>query len=269
MIKEISILIVNYNSFDFVDISLYALSKLTKNPYKVFILDNGSNIIDYENLRKVCSNYKNCILERRKTILKGSLAHGTALDYLVKKVDTPYFSILDADAIWLIKNWDEILIRQLNDEVKVIGTQAPVGSSKKQDFPLMFAVLFELESFKRLNISFMPKENSVYHDTGWEVREKYLRAGYKGKVLEMKNTRNFKDGPFKYIICAEYYLEGAPHIFASHFGRGSTLGEHKYRKGFGNIYRFPIIGKYLRMKKGKEEKENWFNICKEVINKQI
>jgi len=78
MIKKISILIVNYNSSDFIDISLYALSKLTKNFYKIFILDNGPNITDYENLKKVCSEYKNCVLERRKTILRGSLAHGIA-----------------------------------------------------------------------------------------------------------------------------------------------------------------------------------------------
>jgi len=191
------------------------------------------------------------------------------LNLLVKKIDTPYFSILDTEAIWLIKNWDEILISHLSDKVKVIGTQAPVGSAKKQDFPLMFAALFELEFFKKLNISFKPKENSISQDTGWEIREKYLGEGYKRTILEMKNTRIFKDGPFKEVICGEYYLPGFPHIFASHFGRDSTLGEHKYRKGFGNIYRFPIIGKYLRMKKGKEERENWFKICKEVINKQI
>ena len=40
----ISVLIVNYNSADFIENSLYALSRLTKNPFKVFIIDNRTVI---------------------------------------------------------------------------------------------------------------------------------------------------------------------------------------------------------------------------------
>ena len=110
MKPEITILIACFNDQKFIDISLYALSKLTKNPYQVYILDNGSELKNYKDLKKICSKYKNVFLERRETDLRGSMAHGTAFNYLVKKVNTPYFSILDADAIWLKKNWDEILI---------------------------------------------------------------------------------------------------------------------------------------------------------------
>lgn len=99
----LTVLIVNFNFSEFIELSLYALRKLTRNTYKVFILDNGSKISDYRNLHRICSQYDNVFLERKKTNLKGSLAYGTALNYLVKKVTTPYFSILDADATWLIK----------------------------------------------------------------------------------------------------------------------------------------------------------------------
>ena len=261
------ILIVNYDSSDFVELSLYALEKLTKNPYTVFILDNDSKVNDYRNLKRICSKYSNVFLERKETSLRGSRAHGTALNYLVGKVDTPYFSILDADATWLIKGWDEILISKINDKVKVIGTQA--AGNKPKDFPLMFAIFFETETFKRLRIDFIPRDISSQLDTGWEIRQKYMNKGFKGEVLNLRITRTYKCGPLKEVICSEYYLEGVNHIFASHFGRGSTLGEYKYKKGCGILYNCPIIGKYLRVCRGKREKNKWIRICKDIVDRQV
>ena len=263
----LSILIVNYNSADFIAVSLESLFRLTKNPFQVFIIDNNSKVEDYNKLKKICSKFNTVYLERKEHNLKGSLAHGTALNELIKKVDTPYFSILDADAIWLKKNWDEILINQITEDIKAIGTQSP--PTKAQDFPLMFAVLFETKTFKELNIDFRPEDDVTTQDTGWELSEKFRQAGFKGKNIEQKNTRNYKKGPFKDIICSEYYLDNDYNkIFASHFGRGSNLGNQKYRKGSNIFYKAPFIGKLLRKNKGKKEKKEWLNICKKIINEQ-
>lgn len=49
----ISILITNYNTVEFVKLSLFALEKLTYNSYQVLVNDNGSNennIIELKNL---------------------------------------------------------------------------------------------------------------------------------------------------------------------------------------------------------------------------
>lgn len=269
MSNLITILIVNYNSADFIELSLFALEKLTKNNYKVCIVDNNSKLDDYEKLKKITLKYKNVSLERSETELKGSMAHGTALNHLVKKVDTPYFSILDADATWLIKNWDEILIKLMTDKVKVIGTQAP--GDKPKDFPLMFAILFESKIFNKLNIDFRPQDLDKLQDTGWELREKYLLAGYEGKTIEYFSTRVFKEGPFNSLIgIAEFYLNGYKNIFASHFGRGSTLGSNKYSRGFKRyFYKIPILGNFFIKRKGINEKQEWINICKNIVKKQI
>jgi len=265
---KLSIIIVNYNASDFIKIGLYALDKLTKFPYKVYNVDNGSKLKDYKKLIEYCNCYNNVYLERIETKLRGSLAHGTALNYLVNKVDTPYFAILDADATFLIKNWDYILINELNEKTPIIGTQAPPG--KPSDFPLMFAILFRTEEFKKLNIDFRPKDISNKQDTGWELREKYLKNGYSGKILHFKSTRIYDQGPFKDMICAEYYLDGYDHIFASHFGRGSSMGLNKYGRGegVGFIYKLPIISSPLRYLKGYREKIKWINRCKEIIDNQ-
>lgn len=267
MKELLTVCIVNFNSADFVANSLYCLKKLTKNKYKVFILDNGSNLEDFQKLKEIVKDYDNIFLERKETNLRGSIAHGTALNYLVSKVDSSYFSILDADATWLIKGWDEILIRKISDKIKVVGTEA--AGNKPKDFPLMYAMLFETEAFRKMNIDFKTRDISKYEDTGHEMRVKYMGAGFQGTNITFKNTRLFKKGPFKDVICGEYYLEGYIHIFASHFGRGAMSGQWKYVKGCGIFYRLPKIGKYLRILKGKQEKKRWIKICKDIIDKQL
>jgi hypothetical protein len=243
------------------------LSKLTKNPWQVFILDTGSTKRDFAELTKTAGNYNNVQIELSNQKLKGSLAHGTGLNALVKKVDTEYFSILDADAMWLLKDWDEVLISKLSDTCKVVGTQAMKGGPKPEDFPLMFAILFETKTFQKLNVDFRPKDLSQYQDTGWELREKYLRAGYKACLLESKSTRWYQDGPFRNVICEEYYLSEYPHIVVSHFGRGSSLGAVKYRNTI--LFDLPVIGRIAKLMKGISEKQRWLNICKAIIDAQL
>lgn len=266
MEHKVSILTVNYNSTDFIELSLYALKKLTKNSFKVFIVDNNSAISEYNKLQKILSQYDNVHLERHTTDLRGSMAHGTALNHLVKMVKTPYFSILDADATWLRKNWDEILINRLNDQIKVVGSQAPIV--KPQDFPLMFSIMFETATFQKLDIDFRPKDLEQRQDTGHEMRGKYLERGFKGLNLDVRNSRNHNEGPFARLVGIEEYSLGGDfeNILSSHFGRGSTLGAQKYKQG---IYKLPLVGPYLVNKVGKREKQQWIEICKQIIDKQV
>ena len=123
---------------------------------------------------------------------------------------------------------------------------------------------------QNLGIDFRPKRDVEYTDTGYELREKFLKSGYKGKLITIKNTRNYKFGPFRSIICAEYYLDGYNKIFASHFGRGSTLGRNKYlNTRLRIIYSIPIIGSYLLNFKGFRDKIKWIEICKKIVYSTI
>jgi len=266
MEKKLTILIVNYNSADFINLSLRVLEKLTKNSYTVFIVDNNSKKEDYLELKKYVSKFKNVSIERLETSLTGSMAHGNALNHLVKKVDTPYFSILDADATWLKKNWDEILIDKMISKIKVAGTQAP--PQKPQDFPLMFAILFETETFKKLNIDFRPSDLTKNQDTGFEIRKKYLTAGYQAINIEFKNTRYYKKGLFKKIPAAgEFYLnKNYDNIFASHFGRGSNPFAKqiiKTNNKFAQLILLPL--NYLLWRKAKY---SWIKTCLRIANIQ-
>lgn len=261
----LTILITNYNTSDFIELSLYSLKKLTKNSYVVYVYDDGSNPADYQQLQKIIIPYKNVTLIRGVAHqLDGEAAHSTALNSLTPLIQTPYFCILDSDAFWLKKNWDEILVGQLDHQIKAIGTQPP--PLKPQDFPAIFAILLETETFKKLNVQFSTPSQPGVRGIGHQLRSRYLAAGFAGKTIESKITRSYKHGPFKDIICAEYYLDkDYQKIFASHFGRGSSGGIAKYQN---LVYHLPIIGNRLLAQKGQKEKKLWLDLCRKIIDEQ-
>jgi glycosyltransferase involved in cell wall biosynthesis len=263
----ITVVLVNYNTSAFVELSLFALDKLTKNKYKVIICDNGSTWLDKIKLKRITSKYQNVEVFFRKQSAQGSMGHGEALNILIDKIDTPYGVVLDADATFLKKGWDEILVDQLDDEVKIIGAPPPKNPIKPTDFPLTYAVLFDTKTFKSLEIDMRPRDPKTGQDTGWEMREKFLKNGYRCEVLEVRSTRVYKEGPFKDIICAEYYLGGHDDIIASHLGRGSYKGAPKYKE-LSNLLSLPAINLVAKRIKGYKEIKGWLNISKEIIDRE-
>lgn len=264
---SITLLTVNFNTSKFIELIVYATQHLNYYPTEILVVDNTSEQADYLKLDSIAKKTPNMSVFRLDHNFTGSMAHGFALNFLLKKVTTPYFAILDSDATFLVKNWDQILIDRFTEKIKVIGTQA--SGNKPKDFPLMYACLFETATFQSLNIDFRPKDIQKGLDTGWEMREKYQMAGYEGITLEFRNTRHYKEGPFKKFLCAEYYLENRKEIFASHFGRGATLGASKYFKGsMKTLYNLPLIGRTLLKKRGLQEKKNWIKTCKQIIDRQ-
>ena len=280
MKELLTIITVNFNSSEFVLLQLYCLENLTKNPYKVIIRDNNSKLKDYLRLKKKIITLPNVELYRVENFnLGGSLAHGTALNDLIDRIDTKYGVILDADFTFLYKNWDEILIKQLNNNYPIIGTEGP--PSKFRDFPYVYALFFDSDIMHSLDINFLPGEilKNPSEDTGFKIREKFLKFGYKGKLLKYRDTKDFKYGPFRNLNCQEFYLEGYDDIFATHFFRGSTKGKWKFYGTYkAKLKKIPFIGEYLiKIKyvvmilskiaslKGWFEKYGWIKLCKRIV----
>lgn len=270
----ITICTVNYNSSDFIGLMLYAFNKLTSNSYKVVIRDNNSTVEDYNNLKKIIEKYDNVLLYREEENSRGSVAHGKALNDLVSRIDTDYGVIVDADATFLIKNWDGILLEKINEDTPIYGTQADMAGGKPKDFPLMFALMFKTQILKDLKIDFRPKDISLFQDTGWEIREKYKAAGYQGGLIYDFNTRDYKKGPFSNIVCSEYYLdkEAKGGIFAAHFGRGSAPKAKKLIsiRNRSSIF-VKIINKFLsyaNIIKWRKDKKLWITKAYKIINNQ-
>jgi hypothetical protein len=262
----LTVLITNYKTIDFLKLSLYGLEKLTKNSYKVLINDNGSSEDEINELKNLEQKYDYIKVNFRKTDSIPSYAHGEALDILIPIVDTKYFVVLDSDCTFLLKDWDEVLISDITDDIKIIGTPYYTSSTshKKGDFPAQFAVLFETETYRNLDISCMP-ENLKEKDTCWEWREKYLSNGMESHIFSQINTRYEKDKNFIESLCIAYYYKNR--LIASHYGRGSSGGSSKkLRKSY---YKIPIIGDFLKKRKAILEKNIWFEEVKNIINNQL
>ncbi len=261
----LTILTVNYNTADFIEVMLHAFKHLTVNPYQVVICDNGSSDRDLLALAKVAQHYDSVEVIFRQQSAPGSVGHGEAIDLLTEKVETPYFVIMDSDASFLIAHWDELLLAGLNENVKAIGTQAP--GNKPKDFPLMFAVLFETETFRRVGAKFLPDmgglEEGELTDTGWQIRRCYLDCDLSGEVLEFRNTRTWKRGPFSDMLVAEFYLSGVESIVASHYGRGSSDGLGKHNQWWRSI---PIIGPLLARCRAKWERKLWIERVRYIVD---
>lgn len=265
-----------YNASGFLDNVLYSLKKLTFSDYKVLICAKASNSRQKRKIERTAGKYENTEVFFHQPATSGSTSTGKggALDILIDKINTPYGVMMDADAVFLKKHWDKIILDRFNAQVKA-GGAPKVFSKYPIDFPDSFLTVFDTKVFKDLNVSMMPRDKSeagnIGWDVGWEMCDKFIKAGYGALVLEAKNTRDYKQGVFKdFIGVGEYYLKGCEHIFASHFGRGcSQLGSAKYRKGTNFFYRLPKIGRLFRMLKGKKDKEKWLRICRETVEKQV
>lgn len=265
---KITVLITNYNTSHFVELSLYALEKLTKNPYLVLINDNGSNYHHIKRLKKITAGRDNIeVIWRTSCDKRASFAHAQALDAMIQKVCTPYTVILDSDCTFLLKNWDEFLTGYLNDSIKIAGSPNARGRTglKPDDFPFQFAVVFETETYKRLGISCMPGNILKGEDTCCQWKPKFTQAGYKSRILITRNTRDYKQGPFASLTGIEEYYTDDDRLVAVHFGRGSSLGAAKYLQWL----KLPIIGTAVKKIFGNLEKQKWVAICREIIDSQV
>jgi len=256
---NLTIVIVNFNSAEFVLESLRAIERLTVSKWKMVICDNGSEHEDFVRLRNGASRYRNVTLLARTQAEFGSSGHGEALNVLSSHINTRYGAILDADCLPLMFGWDSFLIDKLDDEVKIAGTpvahNTPGDSKRDRSFPLMFLCLFDAEALHVADIDFRPRNIAAGEDTGWRMREAIERQGYKGFCLFGQNTRSYRQGPLAASICDEYYTDTAcERLICAHFGRGSNPRSGKYKIGSTSH---------------ADDKARWLATCASIVDSGI
>jgi len=262
MKKNLTICSVNYNSSSLLIHLIKILKSLTLNNWEMIIIENSKSRYEQRKLLNFTDKYSNIRVFFNYSESKGSIAHAEGLDKAVYFVKTPYFAILDPDCAPLVVGWDKILIEKIDSIVKICGTPLALNTPsielgilhKELDFPLAFLMMVETKTFNKLDLSFSPG-NERTQDVGWMLRETYHKNGFKGFTLVGKNTRTYKDGYFRSVICDEYYLENnCLNLFCSHLGRGSAPSSGKYIKnrylrflGLNRLHHYYNIGKWLKL----------------------
>jgi hypothetical protein len=138
--------------------------------------------------------------------LRGSIAHGTALNALAERFETEYAVIVDVDCAVLAKDWDQICIAELDGDCLAIGApyDRRAAHMRYQDFPALFFFFFKVAPFRAMGIDLRPDNHTVWdrtrfrvgralglspesRDTGWRLPREFRRHGYTGKAFDYRH----------------------------------------------------------------------------------
>ena len=133
---------VNYKTLDLTRLCLRSIRKFTRCPYKVVVIDNGSNDSSTQYLR----NLPWIELIERQTVPgeSGGQAHARALQLALDNCDTELFVSMHSDCVITQPGWLTLLIEKFDDKTACVGTGKIEMSSPIRD------LLKNLADFKTL-----------------------------------------------------------------------------------------------------------------------
>lgn len=213
-------------------------------------------IDDKVNVKKIDEIIKNISdqgLEVKKIInnKKSSYpeGHGINLDVLYRNFTSKYCAFVDCDVAFLEKNWDKILIDEIEKDKKLIaiGSEYSFDSGKYQNFPNVIFSFCKTKDLISLNIDFTKnikkiitnKEDCVYFgvkegkeiflDTAWDFCYKSKKNGYESKVLKIispriESTRDKMKFMKEGMRGEEFQFDNTPLL--THIGRSSSRSFH-------------------------------------------
>jgi hypothetical protein len=217
-----------------------------------YLIAINNNAVDIEKIKRIESKHlKVLYISPPEQMYNGlnedlSRSHGRSLDELVSGMTSKYGVICDVDVAFLSKNWDRKIVNLLSPNKIISGStyrrSVRNGSIYKySNFPCVFMSVFLVEQIQSLNISYVPTlekltvDDSNVHiygepsgreimlDTGYQIPEKIISAGYSGIPLETV-CHGFPNSVFTKHedLGDEFLLNGEP--IATHKGRAWSRG---------------------------------------------
>ena len=86
----------------------------------------------------------------------GSKGHGDCLNLIFEHMTSKFGVLVDADVAFLCKNWDVLLIDQLDSSTVMIGSEYHPTDGKMINRPNVITCAFDVNVFKMLAVDFMP-----------------------------------------------------------------------------------------------------------------
>ncbi len=237
----------------FLDLLIHSIEATESGQYDIeYLISVNNSAVDIDQLRSVESKHPKVFFinppEKMYNGVQDDLgrAHGHALNDLVSNMTAKYGVICDVDVAFLTKDWDIKIINLLDSNNIIAGStyrrSVKNGSIYKySDFPCVFMSVFLVEPMQELGVSYVPSLNKVkvdssnVHvygkpegrevmlDTGHEIPEKLIPAGYSGVPLQTV-CHGFPNAVFtkEQDLGDEFLLNGEP--MATHKGRTWSRG---------------------------------------------
>lgn len=255
--NKLTILSVCYNSSNFIAENFKSAKKGAIGEFSYLIVDNGSKKSHIKRLNKLKKSNNNIDLIFSNNDHKfASYNHAMGVEKGLLIVKTKYCLILDSDTIFLKHGWDSTLLSFFKEKTAIVGFEA----TNRIGFPQIMFSCIDVKIFKENKISCMPsfenkKECNPLNDTAHQWKK--LKKNYEIVTFPFKNTRDYNSPYFKNIVgIEEYYINNE--LFASHFGRGSSLGSAKYFKKIK-------LPNFIKKAFGKYQISKWINKSKIIL----
>ncbi len=85
-----------------------------------------------------------------------SYNHSVALNKIVEKAKENFVIIMDADFVFLIKDWDDIIVTVLDSGYAAFGVDSSLEFNKTRNFPLTTCFCYRRDLLKGLDLNFNP-----------------------------------------------------------------------------------------------------------------
>ena len=138
---------------------------------------------------------------------QSSFGHADCLNLIFENMNAQWGFFLDADTAVLKKEWDLDLIGELTENTVMIGSEYYKNDGKMVKRPNVITCAFDIKTFKKLKIDFMPSMKTIvideknknifgspigskiFLDTGCDMIENLISSGYETKVLNIVSPR--------------------------------------------------------------------------------
>jgi glycosyltransferase involved in cell wall biosynthesis len=231
----ISIVAVNYNSRDWIELLVKSVRKFTLAAHELVIVDNAS-----EDDSQVWLEAQPDV---RLFTLRQNVGHGRGLDHGIRQARFKYVLVLDADAHIQRTGWDEDILNlywQDNGTRLVAAGGGDPNAPNPKPIHACFQ-FFEREFFLGNGLSFIPGQYDVGRKNYYDV----LDLGYK-VVRVMAGPKFYPD-----TYGDEYYIEGRPTFFHQWYssrmskvpagGKVDNYSKEDYEANKRHVFSMPLV----------------------------
>lgn len=231
------------NSADYAEFLKYTCEKFLSGKHKI-----NWKYIKSVDVDKLPKGYK-CIA-KAADVGHNSMNHATAVNLAQRYVENDYVVFIDADMAILYKNWDDIIIEELN-KYDCFGGSYEHGM-KYSNFPTVYLFAFRSHILNKVKLDFSPKlvkdQESVYRyklnkkeakifgkkfggvikcDTGWKLPLIIKDAGLSSNSMPMVlMTSQDSQLPFENSKHKKFCLQKPSHMCEWHYN-GKLFATHK------------------------------------------
>jgi glycosyltransferase involved in cell wall biosynthesis len=190
-------------------------------------------------------------LGKSKDVGHNSLNHGTAVNESLKFIEHDYVVIIDADIGIVYQDWDDIVVKELNEN-DCFGV-ADGHPKKYKNYPSIYIFCFRSYILDKVELDFRPEisrkrgesparkllgEEAKYFnmkpgdilkcDTGWQLPLLIRKAGFeKFKAMPTVMMKSKKAQlPFEDSSHKKLCMKKAPHMYEWHYN-GKVFATHK------------------------------------------